>query len=69
LVEIALGCEGVLGSRITGGGFGGSTVTLVSKDKAQDLIRNIQEKYTGGKVTANIFSPSDGGRKINLASN
>ena len=37
LVEIARKTKGVYGSRITGGGFGGCTVTLIEKDAVQSL--------------------------------
>jgi galactokinase len=42
LVEIARKSAGVYGSRMTGGGFGGCTVTLVEKDHVNELIKNIQ---------------------------
>lgn len=34
---MALSCEGVFGSRMTGGGFGGCTVTLVRKENVDDV--------------------------------
>ena len=42
LVEIALSSKGVYGSRMTGGGFGGCTVTLVKLENVEELIRNIK---------------------------
>ncbi len=36
---------GVLGSRMTGAGFGGCTVTLVEKDKAEELIQRLIHDY------------------------
>lgn len=45
LVELAQQCEGVYGSRLTGGGFGGCTVTLVAKDKAQGLMDHLRKEY------------------------
>lgn len=41
LVDLAIGFPGVYGSRMTGGGFGGCTVTLVRKDSAQNLVEFI----------------------------
>jgi len=46
LVELAQGYEGVYGSRLTGGGFGGCTVTLVKRDCAQGLIDHLNKEYT-----------------------
>lgn len=42
LVTIATNCRGVFGSRMTGGGFGGCTVTMVTKDAVQECISTIQ---------------------------
>ena len=48
LVEIAneIGFEGgVLGSRMTGGGFGGSTVTLCRTDQVRDIAATLSDEY------------------------
>jgi hypothetical protein len=34
--------DGVYGSRMTGGGFGGCTVTLVQKQSAQNVVNHIK---------------------------
>ena len=41
LVDIAHGTEGVLGSRMTGAGFGGCTVTLIHVDAIEALRANL----------------------------
>ena len=41
LVDIANGIEGVLGSRMTGAGFGGCTVTLIHTDAIETLRANL----------------------------
>ena len=41
LVDIAHGTEGVLGSRMTGAGFGGCTVTLIHMDAIETLRANL----------------------------
>lgn len=45
LVEIASGVPGVLGSRMTGAGFGGCTVTLVRSDALEQLEQAIHTEY------------------------
>ena len=45
LVEQAWQIPGVLGSRITGGGFGGCTVSIVKEAAADGFIRDLGEVY------------------------
>ena len=42
LVEAALEVAGVYGSRMTGGGFGGCTVTLVKRSNVDHAIQHIK---------------------------
>ncbi len=45
LVEIAASTPGVLGARLTGGGFGGSIVALCHADRAKEAIQSIERAY------------------------
>ena len=45
LVSAARGVEGVYGSRITGGGFGGCTVSLVRAESLESFITSVGDKY------------------------
>ena len=45
LVDTALGIEGVLGSRMTGGGFGGCTVTMLRPEAASRFRGEITGAY------------------------
>ncbi|CAM9391768.1 unnamed protein product [Chrysoparadoxa australica] len=47
LVTLAMQVEGVYGSRLTGAGFGGCTVTMVRKDCVDDLISHLKRYYKG----------------------
>jgi len=55
--------EGVFGSRMTGGGFGGCTVTLVKKMNVDQVIKSVQENYAG-IASFYVCTPSDGAKKV-----
>jgi galactokinase len=45
MVEIARGSEGVLGARMTGGGFGGCTVNLLERSAVADFQATMEREY------------------------
>jgi galactokinase len=53
MVELAQKTEGVYGSRMTGGGFGGCTVNLVRRDKVEEF----QSKVVAGYKEATGLTP------------
>ena len=43
--KAAVDSPGCFGARMVGGGFGGCVVALVSKDKKQEFIKSVKERY------------------------
>ncbi len=63
LVEAAQDHPACIGSRMTGAGFGGCTVSLVKTAKVEDFKKNVCEKYyekTGYKAICYDATISDG---------
>jgi galactokinase len=72
LVEIAEQTSGVYGSRLTGGGFGGSTVSLVSSARADQIRESMAEQYfqrMGIRSSSMLTLPSKGAVILALGSN
>lgn len=64
LVEIAREVDGVLGSRMTGAGFGGCTVSLVREEAIERLERAVRTEYpkrTGLEPDIWVLTPEDAG--------
>lgn len=67
LVDLAWGIEGVVGSRITGGGFGGCTVSIVKNEAVDTFVKVINEKYlekVGHKPEIYVVDIGDGAGKL-----
>jgi galactokinase len=67
MVEEALKISGTIGSRMTGGGFGGSTVSLVKDEAVEEFIEQVGKKYearTGLKPEFYVAEIGDGGHRI-----
>jgi len=67
LVGIAAECEGLWGSRMMGGGFGGCTISLVDSDRAEDAAETIRKQYgrkTGHEPWIHVVGPADAVSRI-----
>jgi len=67
MVALALEQEGVAGSRMTGAGFGGCTVTLVQKEHVEEFVRRVGRGYrkaTGRSAEFYVCNTSDGVKQL-----
>lgn len=67
LVDLAWETDGVIGSRITGGGFGGCTVSIVKNDAVDHFISSVGAAYkekAGHEAEFYVVEIGDGAHKI-----
>lgn len=70
MVELARKVDGVYGARMTGGGFGGSTVNLVRKETADEFRARVAEGYeriTSFKPEIYITDAANGAEELSLS--
>ena len=66
LVDLAWQVDGVIGSRITGGGFGGCTVSIVNNDAVDTFMEQVGAGYhkkTGIEAEFYVVEIGDGARR------
>ena len=67
LVEEALKIEGVVGTRMTGAGFGGCTVNIVKEEAVERFISEVGKNYIekiGYEASFYVSEIGDGGREV-----
>jgi galactokinase len=70
ITEIATDQRGVIGARMTGGGFGGCTINLVESDAVDAFKQNVAAEYsskTGLKPEIFVSSASDGAGQVDVS--
>lgn len=71
LVELAGGHGGVIGARMTGGGFGGCTVNLLEAEAVESFHSSIAHRYqmaTGKEPAIYVCAASDGAGEVGAQS-
>ena len=65
LIDISLDTDGVIGARMTGGGFGGCTVNLVVESQVENFIESVGKRYKEAcGLTADFYpTQSDNGMR------
>ena len=67
MVDLAQDLPGLIGARLTGGGFGGCTINVVQKEHAAAFAKALKERYnhaTGIDPEIHICHASDGAHRI-----
>ncbi len=67
LASLAWETEGVIGSRMTGGGFGGCTVSIIKNDAIDGYKKKVSEKYKekyGLDAEFYVIDPGEGAHEI-----
>jgi galactokinase len=69
MTEIAVAQRGVIGARMTGGGFGGCTINLVEASAVDEFKRQVSAQYyakTGQRPEIYVSSASEGAQQMDV---
>jgi galactokinase len=67
MVELARGLPGIIGARMTGGGFGGCTINLVKHDAVNEFVARVSRAYeqqTNIAPEVYVTEASDGAARV-----